>query len=400
LRVLAPAATVLSLFAQAPVDLDGAHRIERSLASGLEPLTGCEISRVDPALTYALHIQSGYAAEVSLAQFRGAGHQLSALVKLTSATGGVPSYFLRRHSLPDLPPNGGSAHLAGSFRVAEGAYEVTVTAFDEQWRSCVASWQIRARTEPPGADLSQPQVDRLTILLHAAPASPDRSSLEPDDVQQLTDALSSVLERLPARQVRLVAFNLEARKEMARVDDFGVPSLAGVTRLLEAYQPGPVHVRTLANAHGDLDLLVRLLNRELVESDPPAAILFLGPPGPQGDRLSIKDLRLDTKHMPRLFYIEFGGHAAYSPDAPAPEIMGAMRGRVSAGRVDQVVENTPDHAAQRRGESGMPRQGDSAANEFNTIRYTVSALKGKTFLVWRPEDLAKALQEIAAPKKR
>jgi hypothetical protein len=222
--------------------------------------------------------------------------------------------------------------------------------------------------------------------------SPDRASLEPDDVQQLTDALSSVLERLPARQVRLVAFNLEARKEMARVDDFSAPGVEGVTRLLEAYQPGPVHVRTLANAHGDLDLLVRLLNRELVESDPPEAILFLGPPGPVGDRLSVRDLRLDTKHLPRLFYIEFGRHAAYSPDAPAPEIMGAMR-RPGNNTVGEGVDN-PARVP------GPRRQTDSGANEFNTIRYTVAALKGKTFLVWRPEDLAKALQEIAAPKKR
>jgi hypothetical protein len=35
-------------------------------------------------------------------------------------------------------------------------------------------------------------------------------------------------------------------------------------------------------------------------------------------------------------------------------------------------------------------------NEFNTIRVTVTALKGKTFLTWRPLDFAKALSEIAA----
>jgi hypothetical protein len=42
------------------------------------------------------------------------------------------------------------------------------------------------------------------------------------------------------------------------------------------------------------------------------------------------------------------------------------------------------------------------SNEFNTIRVTVAALKGKTFLVWRPGDFAKALSEIvvAANKAR
>jgi hypothetical protein len=42
------------------------------------------------------------------------------------------------------------------------------------------------------------------------------------------------------------------------------------------------------------------------------------------------------------------------------------------------------------------------SNEFNTIRVTVAALKGKTFLVWRRLDFAKALSEIviAANKAR
>src|SRR5262249_47689676 len=124
------------------------------------------------------------------------------------------------------------------------------------------------------------------------------------------------------------------------------------------------------------------LNRELEDNDPPGAIVFVGPPGKVSDRFSAKALRIDPKRVPGIVYIEFGVHAAGSWTAPSFRQMDGM---------PPLQRRDPTGPAS----IGSPQLHESAV-DFNTIRFTVSALKGRTFLVWRPEDLGKALQEIGA----
>jgi hypothetical protein len=209
--------------------------------------------------------------------------------------------------------------------------------------------------------------------------------LDERDVQVLTDAVASVVERIPARRVRLAVFNLAERTELLREGDLGPAGMDRLSKSLEAFRPGAVDVRTLAAPHGDIDLVTGLLNQELETSDPPGAIVFLGPPGRVSDRFTGKALRIDPQRLPRLAYIEFGVQAVESPKPQQVNIdaMGAAGRRNSAAPL-------PVPSPQLR----------DAAVDFNTIRFTVSALKGRTFLVWRPEDLGKAIHEIGAALRK
>jgi hypothetical protein len=271
--------------------------------------------------------------------------------------------------------------------VPEGVYAVATVVFDDQWRSCRAEWQIRAKAEPArSVGGPHPIVDRLTVLLHAAPLNQSQSALGPRDVAVLTDALSSILERLPARETRLVVFSLAERKELLRQEGFRLEGMDRLTQFLEGLQPGAVDVQTLANPHGAYDLLARLLDRERTGGDPPGAIVLLGPPGNTAERPPVQAGEMAAKLAPRLFYIELGAHSNGAPGATPPGI--PKTGRAARNEIDAI------EIAVRRPGSDPPGTRDIAANQFNTIRYTISRLKGKSFLVWRPEDFAKAVHEI------
>ena len=66
---------------------------------------------------------------------------------------------------------------------------------------------------------------RLTVLLHAAPLSSRRTTLRVSDSLMLVGLLSSLLERMPTRSVRLVVFNLDQQKELFRQENFSPKAL-------------------------------------------------------------------------------------------------------------------------------------------------------------------------------
>ena len=63
------------------------------------------------------------------------------------------------------------------------------------------------------------------MLLHAAPANPRQSQLTAEDTAILLGGLDALLDQIPARTVRLVAFNLDQQKELTTRDGFTAPGL-------------------------------------------------------------------------------------------------------------------------------------------------------------------------------
>ena len=225
----------------------------------------CDLNPVRPALTFGFRFQAGYTASVPLAQFRGSGHNLTVHTRVTPE-GREPVYLTKTEALPEVPETKVDVVTGGTFVVGEGTYGLEVLLEDELHRNCRGSWQLQARrwgserqlsaTTSPGAveELAEsgtrtvdakpgPRIGRLTILVHASPLSPNRSALQPDDIQRLEDSVVSLLRELPARSVRLIAFNLDQRAIIFRKDEFVPGETDELTAALRQLELGLVDYR-------------------------------------------------------------------------------------------------------------------------------------------------------------
>src|SRR5262249_25168667 len=124
---------------------------------------------------------------------------------------------------------------------------------------------------------------RLTVMLHAAPLSLRRTTLRASDSLLLVGLLSSLLERLPTRSVRLVVFNLDQQRELFRQDDFSPKALEQVAQAINDLQLGVVDYRVLQNRRGPVEVVTDLVNREMRAKEPSDVVLFLGPTARYGD---------------------------------------------------------------------------------------------------------------------
>ena len=90
--------------------------------------------------------------------------------------------------------------------------------------------------------------------MHAAPMFPRRTRMRPNDTITLLGSLSSLLERVPARPVRLVVFNLDQHKELYRKEDFTLDSLDQVSSSINSMELDLVDVETLQNRQGHVKI--------------------------------------------------------------------------------------------------------------------------------------------------
>src|SRR5215470_17869216 len=183
--------------------------------------------------------------------------------------------------------------------MGEGRYQAAFVLYDDSGRVCRKNWGIEAKrgyhdrnvkvAMEPNTVTSFTRVRRndernkddappfrLTILMHAAPMSPRRQRLGARDAVMLLGTLSSLLERLPARDVRLVVFNLEQQKEIFRQDDFHIAQMEQVAQAIDGLQLGTLDYHILQNHKGHVDLLADLVNQELTAPSPADVVLFLG----------------------------------------------------------------------------------------------------------------------------
>jgi hypothetical protein len=289
----------------------------------------CEVTPVKPALNYGFRFGAGYVVHVPLSQYPGAGHKLALLTRITPRGGDrKPVYLMNLVSLPNVPPTRLELEIVGGYVLGQGKYDVEWTLFDETTRVCRKDWRIDAtlrRSErqvkvamPPdtvadyslrgspgvrsGTDDARPV--RLTVLLHAAPLSFRRTILRASDKMMLLSTLSSLLERIPVRSLRLVVFNLEQQKEIFRQDVFARESLDQVTQSLNQLELGAVDYKVLKNRRGHVDLLADLMNQELEADEPADEVIFLGPPARFSDKIPQTALEKPRGAMPRFFYLQ------------------------------------------------------------------------------------------------
>jgi hypothetical protein len=373
-----------------PAEVAGAKKVFESAGSA-RPLR-CAFTHRQPALNYGLRFEAGYEIDVPLTQFRGPGHEFNVLLNVTPE-GREPVYLATTQNLPDVPSTKADAALSGSFLVGEGVYAVEALVQDDSQRVCASKWRIQAkwsgteqglerampahtvaeaggdvRTEAtPGA-----RIGRLAILLHAAPVVPRRAKLQPEDVDTLTASLASLLEQLPARSVRLVAFNLDRQAVLVRSEDFKAQDVDGLRGAMAQLDLGVVDYRSMQERKPDL--LNGLLEAEVQNLRPADAVIVMGP------------------------------GAAVHADIPATELSGALPGplfylqfrRAGILRGNGGMANRP----RIQGNVDMQDQAEMARLEPwatpDPIEHLVGRLKGDVIPIQSPQQLAGGIRRIAA----
>lgn len=310
-RVIAP--TVLlgmaSVFAQGivrPSDLPPKLR-DFSLNRGAHTLK-CEIRPFKPRVDFGFRFQAGYIVSIPLKQYEPGKHAWGILTRVTPETG-EPVFLLSSMKPHPFPKTNGVLELSGSYLLGEGRYETDWIVVDEQGRTCSKSWSAEAKLGrgerridlriPPNAVWSLASLrgtgtnrnesaasgKRFTIMLHAAPLFPRATRLRGYDRALLLGSLAALIERLPAKSIRLVVFNLDQQKELFRQDAFEGKDLDKVDQAIGSVELGQVDYRVLQNRGGHVELLARLINKEVESELRSDAVIFLGPPARYMDKL-------------------------------------------------------------------------------------------------------------------
>jgi hypothetical protein len=344
--------------------------------AGEQPLR-CDVSAIKPMLNYSFRYQAGYVVTVPMNQYLGSGHGWTMLTRITPAGGDPkPVYLMSRIPLPRVPKTNVVVTVGGGYLLGEGAYAVRWMMRDDTGRVCRKSWRVdvhlsRAdrqvkvamppdtvweltlrglRTLGPSTDDTAPL--RMTIFLHTAPLFPRRTRMRPNDMVTLMSTVSSLLERVPARSVRLVLFNLDQQKELYRKEGFLLQDMAQVFQAMTNIELGLVDFQVLQNKRGHVDLLADLVNREIEAQPPSDVVLFLGPRTRYFDRVPQASLEKPAGHGPEFYYF-------------------------------QIVPFLSPEAA----------LGDS-------IKSAVSRLGGKTIQIHTPGEFAKAIERVVAQPSR
>jgi hypothetical protein len=346
-----------------------------SVLKRFEPQPGeiplrCAVTPIKPALNFAFRFQAGYVVRVPMDQYSGSGHGWAMLTRITPEGGGQhPVYLASRVRLPPIPKTRIELEVGGGYVLGEGRYDVKWAMLDDAGRACRTSWRVDAKLarrerhvkvamardtvgdfslrgpsgRKRGADDAAPF--RLTVLLHAAPLVPFRTRLRASDRVMLMGLLSSLLERVPARSVRLVIFNLDQQKTLLRQDAFAPDALDRVAQSLNGFELGRVDYHVLQNPLGHVDFLAGLMNLELRAETPSDVVVFLGPETRYSDKLPQAALEPHGA-APQFFFLQFKPYFRGGPSLP------------------------------------------------DSITLATAKVKGKTLVIRTPADFAKAIEQI------
>ena len=341
-----------------------------------ETRLNCEVIPMRPSLNYGFRFQTGYFVRIPMQQYLGDGHTWGIVMKVTpEIANATPAYLVSRVNLPKIPKTNIHFEMGGAYLVGLGRYKVEWMLFDEQARVCRKTWQIQAqltRAEravkvsmpantmtdfslrglaPAAIQTDDAKAVRLTVLMHVAPISMRRTTMRSSDRMMLLGSLSTLLEHVPTRSVRFVAFNLEQQKEIFHSDKFTRSAIDEVAKSINELELGLVDIKVLQNRRGHVALLSKILEHEVAARDPSEVVLFLGPGTRYFDKLPSSSIE-PTARSPRFLFFQL--HPLFRGGPPL--------------------------------EAGFP----------DSISQTIARLKGKTVHIRTPGDFAKAIRQLEA----
>lgn len=329
----------------------------------------CQMTRYQPQLDYGLRLWAGYGASLSAAELTGRPDERMAVTfRITPQNRSSPVYFYQNVPVPPLPagasPGKVRLEIGGGFLLGEGRYRVDWMLMHTSQRVCRSSWNLKARARgamlPPGqaeaVDAAlwhgfDPSAGggRAAIFLHASPVRPRRyvTHLSPWDRQILLSTVSSVLREGGFRSASLTVVDLQHRRTVFHADDIDPRGLRRLARQLTQVDYGAISLETLAQGSSPRGFLEELLKAELMAPQPQraSALVFIGSRWRGGPKL----------------------------DGLSPAL------KESAPKSWLLAFSTPQ-----------------TLSEPDSLSSLVKSLGGKVFSIYRPQDLAAALRELAA----
>jgi len=330
----------------------------------------CEVVPVRARLSFSFRFQTGYIVRMPLKQYAGPGHHWNILMRVTPTAGHEPFYLGSYTRLPNVPKTNAQGEFGGVYQVGEGRYAVDWMLVDDQNRACRKSWKVEAKLDarerglklglaantvspltfrrwsPQNDDGDVHPLDRLTVLLHAAPLYPRSSRFRTQDRLLLVSSLAALLEAMPARSVRVVVFNLDQQKELFRKDDLMPDSFDQVAQSTSNLQLQVVDYRVLQNRRGHISLLADLIKQELEAEQPSDKVIFLGPTSRFYDKVPDAALESHLGSAPQFFYFEYKPYFGREADFP------------------------------------------------DSVAMAIRKVKGKTMLIHSPDEFARAIKEV------
>jgi hypothetical protein len=384
-------------------------------STGLEPLK-CRSEQLRPVLDFNFHFRAGYVVHVPLSQYSGRDHRWAVVVRIQPEGGTTSVFLVNRLNLPDISDPTFEAEAGGGYLLGVGRYHASLALLDDQSRICRAEWDIDAQLGVGTHDLkmriapaivrelSQPgehsptqkeeaAVGGLTIFLNAAPVSFGVSRMPASDAEILLGALSTLLDLIPARSVRLVMFNLDQQKEIYRREHFTSEQMEAVRQAIFELQLATVDKHQLQNPTGSVDLLKSLVDKELQERDRSNRLVFLGPHARSSDKRA-QEIGKGRSDLPGVFYLEYlvasvAVQSANDFHNNDPRRVVGNRSRVDlGGSGDKVIPGSEQIEAI----NGPARFGPTR----DSIDYLVAGFKGKTLRIGTPAEFSKAINEIVA----
>jgi hypothetical protein len=198
-----------------------------------------------------------------------------------------------------------------------------------------------------------------------------------------SQSLASLLNQLPARTVRLVAFNIDQQVVLFQKDDFVAADLPRLTAAFDQLELARVDVRTLQN-RDKLDILSDLIDKELQQAKPASAVILMAPRSAShiDPALQVDPQRAAAS---RWFYLQ------YETFPPRLHSRDGGRGPIWDGTADSP--NPPF-----RGPGGVsgPAQFPARSEAPDPTEQFFRRIKGEALPVRTPHDFAQAIHHMTA----
>ncbi len=293
----------------------------------------CTIERENPSLDFTFHFDAGFRISCPVYQFGGQMTRVWILARVTPEGGspvllGMSTIFRRSALDPSLLRRTGTSVLfrvSGGFSVGEGRYRVEVALADSQDRICRRSWRIKVPHHwqkavpvvlaahqvsplsiPPWRGPQPKDGLRLAILLSAGSYNPGAPRLGAGYQMMLLQILSTLLQEVPCKSVRLEAFNLDQQQVIYRADSFEPSGFDALQRAFNGLNLGVVSVQTLQKRNEWANMLTALANQQLTAQPPPDAVIIIGRSFRYMKKLPREMLMFRYEGMPGFFYFENG----------------------------------------------------------------------------------------------
>ena len=314
---------------------------------------------------------AGFAINCRLGEQLYPGMRLVALVRVTPEFGkrailyeyfDIPQIRQQASASFSTPLSKVELSMSGGFAVGPGRYSVEVVLTDPQGHTCRVQKKLKPALDrgagnvpiaiQPGAVASLVDVrwnsslaaqgPRLTVLLNASGLS-GTARLHAWKRTVLLQSLVTLLNQLPCKSVKLIAFDSDRLDEVFSQESFDVEGLDKLEKALERMEFNTISYQSLKKDAWSR-YLVDLARRESLSKKPPDEIVFLGTWGSHAweklPREMTREIEISKTHV---FYFELFPTVGQAPDG-VEQLTRYMHGLVfpirSPETLEQAIKNT------------------------------------------------------------